>query len=432
MLILHDKLSVKSGRLGAPAVLLLAALALAGCSGRPEGVLIPQVEGANGEVAGATSVDMLVATTRSGEGAKPGEMFSGERGVGLNFADLKISIPPDNVRQLGEVQWPARLPANPSREFVTLSAQRLDQAAALKTFYSRLNSTPHRRVLVFVHGYNTRFEEAVYRFAQIVHDSRAPALPVLFTWPSRGRLLEYAYDRESANYSRDALESILQTMAKDKAVGEISILAHSMGNWVTLEALRQMSIRNGALSPKIKSVMLAAPDVDVDVFRRQIREISAQNAPFTLFVSRDDKALALSQRLWGNTPRVGAVDPNQEPYRSRFAREKLKVIDLTALKSGDSLNHGKFAESPQLVQMIGGRLAAGQALSDNQAGLGERVGMIASGAAATAGRAASIAVSAPIAVVDGRTRAGLGDQMRDFGAQIGNTAGATTGAVSGR
>src|SRR5690606_30137597 len=138
------------------------------------------------------------------------------------------------------------------------------------TFYSRLNSTPHRRVLVFVHGYNTRFEEAVYRFAQIVHDSRAPALPVLFTWPSRGRLLEYAYDRESANYSRDALEAILQTMAKDKAVGEISILAHSMGNWVTLEALRQMSIRNGALSPKIKSVMLAAPDVDVDVFRRQI------------------------------------------------------------------------------------------------------------------------------------------------------------------
>src|SRR6202030_2630354 len=100
-------------------------------------------------------------------------------------------------------------------------------------------------------GYNTRFAEAVYRLAQISHDSGAPAVPVLFTWPSRGRPLVYTYDRESTNFSRDALEDVLQCLAKDPAVGEISILAHSMGNWVTLEALRQMSIRNRGLPAKI-------------------------------------------------------------------------------------------------------------------------------------------------------------------------------------
>jgi esterase/lipase superfamily enzyme len=68
--------------------------------------------------------------------------------------------------------------------------------------------TGRSKVLVFVHGFNNRFDDAVYRFAQIVHDSKAQVIPVLFTWPSLGetRLRAYTYDRESANYSRDALE----------------------------------------------------------------------------------------------------------------------------------------------------------------------------------------------------------------------------------
>lgn len=406
----------------------LAALALAGCSGRAEGVLEP----IGVQSPGTSAVSMLVATTRDGKGAPPGQMFSGERGTGLSFAEISISVPPDSVRKAGEVQWPSRLPPDPAREFATLAAERLDQPQAIQRFQARLAKTPHRSVLIFVHGYNTRFEEAVYRFAQIIHDSRAPALPLLFTWPSRGRLLAYAYDHESASYSRDALEAILQNLAKTKNVHEISILAHSMGNWVTIEALRQMAIRNGSIAPKIKQVMLAAPDVDVDVFRRQMSVIEARHRPFTLFTSRDDKALALSRRIAGDSPRVGAIDPSAEPWRSQLERENIRVIDLTALKSGDSLNHGKFAAAPQLVQIIGGRLAAGQTLHDSHAGVGESIGMIATGAAATAGRAASIAVSAPISIVDPRTRAGLGDQMRDLGHQSSGTLRSTGGAVTGQ
>ena len=68
------------------------------------------------------------------------------------------------------------------------------------------------KVLVFVHGFNNRFDDAVYRFAQIVHHSNVPVVPVLFTWPSRGelRLRAYTYDRESANFSRDALDKYLE------------------------------------------------------------------------------------------------------------------------------------------------------------------------------------------------------------------------------
>lgn len=404
---------------------LLSALALTGCAGRPEGVLTP----VGHETPGTSKVDLLVATTRSDEGATQGQMFTGERGVGLRFADITVSIPPEAARQVGEVQWPAKTLADPSREFATLRADRIDQKQALDRFHTRLKRTKHRHVLLFVHGYNTRFEESVYRFAQIVHDSQAPALPLLFTWPSRGRLLAYTYDRESTNYSRDALEAVLQTLARDPAVGEISILAHSMGNWVTLEALRQMSIRNGQIAPKIKSVMLAAPDVDVDVFRRQVATIGEKRPPFILFVSQDDRALAFSSRVWGNTPRLGAIDPSAEPFRSQLEKERIQVVDLTSSKSGDSLNHAKFASNPQVVQMIGGRLASGQTLSDSQAGIGETIGFVATGAASTVGRAASIAISAPVAIIDPRTREGLGDQFQDLGGQIGGTVSSAANAA---
>lgn len=408
--------------------LSLASLTLAGCAGRPENVLTPIAATAPG----TSQVDLLVATTRSDEGAAPGQMFTGERGIGLRYAEIVVSIPPDSLRQVGEVQWPAKAPADPSREFATLRTDRFEQAGALARLHAQLKQKRTRHVLVFVHGYNTRFEEAVYRFAQIAHDSQAPAVPLLFTWPSKGRLLAYTYDRESTNYSRDALEAVLQALARDPAVGEVSILAHSMGNWVALEALRQMAIRNGRIAPKIRSVMLAAPDVDVDVFRRQIASIGEQRPPFVLFVSQDDRALALSSRLWGNTPRLGSIDPHAEPFRTQLERERIKVVDLTTETSSDSLNHAKFAGSPLVVQLIGGRLSAGQTLSDSRAGFGEAVGLVATGAASTVGRAASIAISAPVAIIDGRTREGLGDQLNDFGSSLGGTVTSAASAIPTR
>ncbi len=337
-------------------------------------------------------------------------MFSGERGHGVHFADIAVSIPPDANRAVGDVQWP-QAPPDPATQFTTVHADVLSRDAALAAFNARIRKTPRRQVLVFVHGFNTRFEEAVYRFAQIVHDSRADVTPVLFTWPSRGRLLQYGYDHESASFSRDALESVLQALQRDRDVGEISILAHSMGNWVTLEALRQMAIRNGQIGSKIQNVMLASPDVDFDVFRRQIAEIGGvRPSIFTLFASRDDDALAASRRFWGNT-RLGAVDPKASPYQEVLDRDRVKVVDLTGIATSDPLEHSKFASSPQVVRSIGARLAQGQPLRDGQAGLGDHLGLATAGAVSAVGGVAGAAVAAPFAIVDPATRENLGEHL---------------------
>jgi esterase/lipase superfamily enzyme len=380
---------------------------LAACAGRSQGDLIPLAESAPG----VSVVDMMVATTRTPTAEPPGAMFNGERAHGLAFADIAVSIPPDAVRKTGEIQWPSSPPGDPAHDFVTVRAERLDLTQAIARFDERIKATPQRRVLLFVHGFNTRFDEAVYRFAQVVHDSGAPVTPLLFTWPSRGRLFDYAYDRDSATYSRDALETVLQALVKSPKVGSISVMAHSMGNFLLVEALRQMAIRNNGLSPKIKDIMLASPDIDVDVFRRQIAEIEQndKSPPITLFVSQDDRALGFSRLIAGNEPRIGAVDPTQEPFRSILEQGRVHVVDLTAIKSDDSFNHGKFAES-EVVEAIGERLAAGQTLTDAKLTLGERIGAVAVGASATVGKAATLAVSAPLSIVDPNTRDNLGDQ----------------------
>jgi esterase/lipase superfamily enzyme len=404
-------------------VMFAGLIVLAGCAGRPEGVLVP-----SGKVApGVSTVDLLVATTRA-PSSQPGVLFSGERGSELAVSDIVVSIPPDDKRKVGQVQWPKKLPADPMKDFSTVSVKPIDGAKAADGWLGR-NLPKSRRVLIFVHGFNNRYEDAVYRFAQIVHDSKTDAAPVIFTWPSRASIFDYSYDKESTNYSRDALEELLRAAVNTPEVGEITIMAHSMGTWLAVETLRQMAIRDGRVPKKIQQVILASPDLDVDVFGQQMRAIGRDKKDrpnFTLFVSRDDRALTLSRRISGNVDRLGQINPAEEPYRSMLENQGITVLDLTALKSGDRLNHGKFAESPEVVRLIGNRLIDGQSVTDSEVGLGERIGAVALGTAQTVGSAASIAVSTPIAVFDPVTRRNYTDQWRRLGNSVEDT---TTTAV---
>jgi esterase/lipase superfamily enzyme len=390
---------------------LCVLLGLVACS-TVRGVLVPVAATAEG----TSQVDMLVATTRLK--ADPSEMFSGSRGTALSFANITVSIPPDSARKVGDVQWPSKVPGNPATDFVTRKAEFIERPQALQWFNRAVAKVPQRRVLVFIHGFNNRFDDAVFRFAQIVHDAGTPVVPVLFTWPSRGSLLAYGYDRESSTYSRNALEAVLSAIAKDPSVGEITVLAHSMGNVVTLEALRQMAIRDGRVAPKIRNVLLAAPDVDVDLARQEIADMGPNHPNFTLFVSADDRALAFSRRVWGDSVRLGAIDPEAEPYRTEIENSKINVINLTKLTSDDSLNHSKFAQSPEVVQMIGRQLASGQVLTDSRVGVGDVIIGATAGAAAVVGKAAGVVVSAPVAIIDPQTRATLGEHVEELGQSI--------------
>jgi esterase/lipase superfamily enzyme len=344
----------------------LIALGLTGCASS-EGFLVPVPSDANAP--GASHIEMVVATTRT-RAESPAFLFGGGRSPEASFADMVVSIPPDANRKIGEVEWPQRPPGNPETDFVTLKSEIITRDQATATFSRLLSRSHEKEALVFVHGFNNRFEDAVYRFAQILHDSGAGAdvAPILFTWPSAGNVCAYEYDRDSANYSRDALEKLLRYLQADPDIKTISVLAHSMGNWVTLEALRQMAIRDGRVAPKVKVVLLADADVDVGIAREQITTLGPDHPHIVLFVSENDRALAAAREIWG-APRLGAIDPDVEPYKSMIEQEQLSVINMTHMPSHDFFDHGKFAEDPKVVELIGRRLAEGQVLTDRRVGL---------------------------------------------------------------
>jgi esterase/lipase superfamily enzyme len=313
---------------------------------------------------GISFVPLLVATTRSRSTADAGEMFNSSPAEELSYASVTVSIPPDILRRTGEVQWPTAVPGDPRQSFVTVSANFLDRQSFVSDLSAAAKRNARGKVLVFVHGFNNRFDRAVYRFAQINHDSRAPAVPVLFSWPSRGvpGLRAYQEDLESANASSDAVEQLLDTIGKNVNVQEVTILCHSMGCFPTIEALHAKALRAGRIGNKVKNVMLVAPDVDADLFRTQMREMGSARPRFALFVSQDDLALKLSGSIRGGTTRLGQIDPNQEPYKADFRRDRILVFDLTGMRG---LAHSRaFREANSVMGMIEQRFAEGQQMSD--------------------------------------------------------------------
>ncbi|TBH52783.1 alpha/beta hydrolase [Rhizobium leguminosarum] len=337
-------------RLFAP-TMLCAALLLVACASRPEeGFLVPL-----GDTSSYSSGhSILVATTRQRD-ARPGTYFNGERAAHLNYAEIEVGVPQSHVP--GKIELAAKAPGNPKTDFVVERAAYLEsENKFIDALNAELSKRPvgSRKVLLFIHGYNTMFAEGLYRLTQVVHDSRAPGVPVLFTWASRGKVAQYVYDTNSATAARDDLDRTIRLIFASHAE-QVNILAHSMGNWVTVEALRQIKI-SGRLPPmrKLGVVVLAAPDIDIDVFKSQMRSFGKPNKPFYIIVSKDDKALRASNFIAGGQSRLGADENTAE-----LAQLGAIVVDMTDVKGNDSANHGKFAELAELGPQLPSVLAGG-------------------------------------------------------------------------
>lgn len=312
---------------------------LGGCAPRGVITLMPQAA----EVAVTRTV--FVGTTRAAEAGPDG--FGPDRARTAHFGRYDIAIPPR--REPGGVAWPrpGRTP-DPASDFVTVAAEPFADAVDFRRgLRGALATKPAggRDVMVYVHGYNTRYAEGIYRLAQLAHDFDLPGVAVHYAWPSAGKPLVYAYDRDSALYARDGLEALLTEITASRP-DRIVLVAHSLGSAVTIETLRQLSIgsRRDVLS-RIGGVVLISPDIDIDVFRAQARRIGALPQPFFIFTSRRDRALAISALLTGQNERLGNVTEVSE-----LAEFDVTVLDVSAFSTG--LGHFALGDSPALIRLL--------------------------------------------------------------------------------
>jgi esterase/lipase superfamily enzyme len=167
-----------------------------------------------------------------------------------------------------------------------------------------------RSLLVYIHGYNVTFQEAAIRAAQIGVDLKVPGITAFYSWPSMGSLDGYAADYDAVQFSEEDISRFLVMMAKDSNADTVHILAHSMGNQALLRGLyratAQAAITTGL---KFAQIFLAAPDVDVDLFKQLANVYPTVAQRTTMYVSAKDRALGVSSWLRKDLPRAGYTPP---------------------------------------------------------------------------------------------------------------------------
>ncbi|MBX3531923.1 MAG: alpha/beta hydrolase [Rhizobiaceae bacterium] len=370
------------------------AVALAGCTASVREVMQAEAPTAQPVAPGYAFHRIFVATTRGrAEDAKAREAFGGDRSARAAFAYVDVSVPPSH--KPGELSRPRTGKDNPEKHLTTREIGSYPNPASLQAALANDAAAKGGRALVFVHGFNTSFDEAVYRLAQLVHDSDYRGTPLLFTWASAGKASSYLYDRESATAARDALEGTLRLAAASGA-SRVDIIAHSMGSWVTMEALRQMAIAGDAtLGGKLGDVVLASPDIDVDVFKSQMARIGKPRSPYIVLLSEDDRALRVSSIVAGNQPRLGDYKK-----ASDLADYGVSVIDMSKQKGNTGSNHHKFAENTLLLRLLGQRMSDPSSFDGGERTITDRISDYAKGLNDQMTRATNSALSAPTTRVE--------------------------------
>lgn len=290
-----------------------------------------------------TPLKMFVATTR---GLDDRGYFDTERVYEPTFANLTVSVPP--VRWTGSVYINQRK-VDPNKSFVVAQQDILknrDQFRDQLAAQLRTKPAAEREVVIYVHGYNNSYSDGVFRMAQMMTDLDLKGVPVHYSWPSAAHALGYTYDRDSMLYSRDGLEEMLRTVS---AAGpkRILLIGHSMGAMLVMETLRQMDIRSPNWAKRsLGGVILISPDVDVDVFQSQSKQIANLPQPFAIFVSNKDRALAISAQINGSRSRVGNVQNAKE-----LSNLPVTLIDVTNFSSG--FGHFTAGTSQTLISILG-------------------------------------------------------------------------------
>ena len=311
----------------------LASLALSGCLGGESPVA--SVPNAPTAPRAGLSRDprLLVATTRLPVGdpiRKP--WFSSERSPDLVFAEARLT-PPDRslLGRATASDW----------EIASMDSLTKDNGAQ-----AFAQAALGRDLLLYIHGYRESFETAATSTIQLSEGIKFPGATGLFTWPSAGSTLSYVSDRESAMWSRDALEDLLTAIARTPSGGRIHIVAHSMGTLLTLETLRMLRASGGeSAMSRIGAVVLAAPDIDIDLFARGLERLGPDAKKITVISSTNDRALAVSSRLAGGIVRAGAAD------RERLEALGVRVADASEF-GGGIINHDLFLSNREVQQVV--------------------------------------------------------------------------------
>lgn len=283
-----------------------------------------------------TTIEIFYATGREFETLDEEKIqYTNKWADEISYGKSRVSIP--GAHEIGEIERPSWFSqSDPDEHVLVQSTQVLPQKQYFSELESHLNEPGS--LLVFVHGYNVSFEEAALRTGQMAFDLKFRGVPMFYSWPSKGDVKSYAVDGNTMEWSKKNIEHFLKQLLNETTASNIYLVGHSMGARGLTQAYIDVVEQVPEAKKRIKEVILAAPDIDAKIFKRDIApKMLEAGAPVTVYVSSRDNALKASKQINGSVARAGIAGDNISVISG------IETIDISALGTG-VLNHSTFAD----------------------------------------------------------------------------------------
>ena len=273
----------------------------------------------------------------------PEQTYGPQRGT-LQMGTCQVSIP--KRHQVGEVERPSifkfEFVEDPRKHVVLLSVDRQPEGSFFADLKTRVDGSRRKEAFVFVHGYNVAFDAAARRTAQLAHDLKFDGAPIFYSWPSQGGLLRYTVDETNAAWTVPNLKRFILAVAERSGAESVHLIAHSMGNRPLTAGLQALANEFPGGRRLFREVILTAPDIDAEVFRRDIApEIIRTADRVTLYASSNDKALNVSKQFHGY-PRAG------ESGENLVIVPGVDTVDVSAIDSS-LIGHSYYGSNDTVV-----------------------------------------------------------------------------------
>lgn len=251
-------------------------------------------------------VDVLVISNRNKKTANFGctdDHFGVELQPNPEFGFCRINVPKNHI--VGDISL-AKTNRDSSHDYFKILGWKSLTNEALVDRIKKSRRMP----LVFVHGFNVKYQEAVLRAAQIAYDLKYQGPVVVFSWPAGSRdgffddkLLNrvYVQNKKAAEESIVPFKNFLQLLI-DKGI-KFNLAVHSMGHQVVLPVLKEFGEK--ADKSHINELILNAPDFEAEAFTDLTDVIKNLADRITLYCSYNDKAMIASKSMNKNE-RLGA------------------------------------------------------------------------------------------------------------------------------
>jgi esterase/lipase superfamily enzyme len=297
--------------------------------------------------AGIIEVTTYYATNRKETTAtEPTRLYGREVASKLRYGRAVVTIPPTHMPGNLELPtlWKIQREADPSKHFVLQAVVPLEANDARREMAAKLEGMSSKALLIFVHGFKSGFSEAAVRAAYLAHNLKFPGMVLFYSWPSANQVRSYWQDEEVARLSEGTFEELIDELSR-LPVTDLYVVAHSMGNRIVGHAL-QARVDKGKETGNLKELLLAAPDINADVFRTMIapRLAVMQGTRTTIYASSSDIALRASKIVHGFR-RVGETTDGVVTYPG------IETIDASNA-SAAMLGHSLLVASPSVVRDI--------------------------------------------------------------------------------